>query len=88
MLQGIILFKDFETIFAFLLNSLTDHYLSQFLVRLIVFLSDDKLIFVLLFETDDFSILGFETSKTYQCFKFSFFSASQPQFSHVCLSFW
>ena len=56
------MFKDFETIFAFLLNSLTDHYLSQFLVRLVVFLSDDKLILLLLFETDDFSILGFETS--------------------------
>ena len=44
-------FKDFETIFAFLLsNPLTDHYFGQFLVRLIVFLSDDELIFLLLFE--------------------------------------
>ena len=50
-LQGITLFKDFETIFAFLLNSLTDHYFGQFLVRLAVFLGDDHLIFLLLFET-------------------------------------
>ena len=50
MASGITLFKDFETIFAFLLNSLTDHYLSQFLVRLVVFLCDDELIFLLLFE--------------------------------------
>ena len=47
-LQGITLFKDFETI---LLNSLTDHYFGQFLVRLVVFLDDDELIFLLLFET-------------------------------------
>ena len=50
-LQGITLFKDFETIFGFLLNSLTDHYFGQILVRLVVFLSDDELIFHLLFET-------------------------------------
>ena len=43
--------KDFETILAVLLNSLTDHYFGQFLVRLVVFLSDDELIFVSLFET-------------------------------------
>ena len=79
------MFKDFETIFAFLLNSLTDHYLSQFLVRLIVFLSDDKLIFVLLFETDDFSILGFETSKTYQCFKIIFLFLGQSAAVFSCL---
>ena len=55
-LRGITLFKDFETI---LLNSLTDHYFGQFLVnyRLVVFLSDDELIFLFLFETDDFSSL-------------------------------
>ena len=48
-LQGITLFKDFETIFAFLLNSLTDHYFGQFWVRLVVFLHDDELIFLFLF---------------------------------------
>ena len=50
-LQGITLCKDFETMFAFLLNSLTDHYSGQILVRLVVFLRDDELIFLLLFET-------------------------------------
>ena len=51
-LQSITLFKDFETIFAFnLLNSFTDHYFGQILSRLVVFLSDDELIFLLLFET-------------------------------------
>ena len=50
-LQGITLCKDFETMFAFLLNSLTDHYSGQILVRLVVFLRDDGLIFLLLFET-------------------------------------
>ena len=50
-LQGITLFKDFETIFAFLLNSVTDHYFGQFLVMLVVFISDTELIFLLLFET-------------------------------------
>ena len=50
-LRGIALFKDFETISAFLLNSLTDHHFGQILVRLVVFLSDDELIFLLLFET-------------------------------------
>ena len=51
-LQGITLFKDCETVFAHLLNlSLTDHYFGRFLVRLVVFLSDDELIFLLLFET-------------------------------------
>ena len=50
--QGITLFNDFETVFALvLLNSLTDHYFGQFRVRLVVFLSDDELIFLLLFET-------------------------------------
>ena len=45
------MFKDFETIFSFnLLNSLTDHYFRQILSRLFVFLSDDELIFLLLFE--------------------------------------
>ena len=44
-------FKDFESVFAFLLNSLTDNYFGQFLVRLVVFLSDNELIFLLLFET-------------------------------------
>ena len=48
--SGITLFKDFETIFAFLLNSLTDHYFGHFLDMLVVFLSDDELIFLLLFE--------------------------------------
>ena len=33
------------------INSLTDHYFGQFLVRLAVFLGDDELIFLLLFET-------------------------------------
>ena len=43
---------DFETAtLAFLLNSLTDHYFGQFLVMVVVFLSDDELIFLLLFET-------------------------------------
>ena len=52
MASGYYLFKDFETIFALvLLNSLTDHYFGQFRVRLVVFLSDDELIFLLLFET-------------------------------------
>ena len=50
-LQGITLFKDFETIFAFLLKSLTDHYFGQFRVRLVVFLRDEELIFLFLFET-------------------------------------
>ena len=51
-LQGFALFKDFETIFEFnLLNSVTDHYFSQILIRIIVFLSDDGLIFLFLFET-------------------------------------
>ena len=51
-LQGSTLFKDFETIFAFLLySSLTYHHFGQFLVRLVVFLSDDEQIFLLLFET-------------------------------------
>ena len=50
MASGKTLFKDFETIFAFLLNSLTDHYFGQLLVMLVVFLSDDELIFLLLFE--------------------------------------
>ena len=50
-LQGITLFKDFETIFACLLNSLTDHYFGQFRVRLVVFLRDDELIFFFLFKT-------------------------------------
>ena len=45
------MFKDFEIIFAFLLNSLTDRYCGQFLVVLVVFLSDDELIFLVLFET-------------------------------------
>ena len=58
-LRGITLFKDFETIFAFYWTQFTDHYFGQFLVkyRLVVFLSDDELIFLLLFETDDFSSL-------------------------------
>ena len=52
MATGITLFKDFETIFALLLNSsLTYHHFGQFLVRFFVFLSDDELIFLLLFET-------------------------------------
>ena len=51
-LQDFTLFKDFETIFEFnLLNSVTDHYFGQILIRIIVFLSDDELIFLLLFET-------------------------------------
>ena len=50
-LQGITLFKDFETIFAFLLNSLTDQYFGQFQGMLVVFLSDDELISIVLFET-------------------------------------
>ena len=51
-LQGFTLFKDFETIFEFnLLNSVTDHYFGQILIRIIVFLSDDELIFLLLLET-------------------------------------
>ena len=32
------------------LNSLTDDYFDQFLVKLVMFLSDDELIFLLLFE--------------------------------------
>ena len=48
---AITLFKDFETLFAFLLNSLNDHYFGQYLVRLVVFLGDDERIFLLLFET-------------------------------------
>ena len=52
------LFKDFETIFAFsLIHFNTDHYFGQFLVKLVVFLGDDELIFLLLCETDDFSIV-------------------------------
>ena len=43
--------KNLETIFAFLLNSLTNHYFGEFLVRPVVFLSDDELIFLLLFKT-------------------------------------
>ena len=50
-LQGITFFKDFETIFAFLSNALTDDYFGQFLAMLVVFLSDDDLIFLLMFET-------------------------------------
>ena len=50
-LQDITLFKDFETIFAFLLNWFTDHYFGTFLFSLVYFLSDDELIFLLLFET-------------------------------------
>ena len=50
-LQGITLFKDFETTFAFLLNSLTDHYFGQFQGMLVVFLSDDELISLVLFDT-------------------------------------
>ena len=49
--SAITLFKDFETLFAFLLNSLNDHYSGQYLVRLVVFLGDDERIFLLLFET-------------------------------------
>ena len=49
--SAITLFKDFETLFAFLLNSLNDHYFGQYLVRLVVFLGDDERIFLLLFET-------------------------------------
>ena len=45
------LVKDFEKILTILLNSLTDHYFSHFLVMLVVFLSDDELIFLVLFET-------------------------------------
>ena len=33
------------------LNSLTDHHFDQFLVMLVMFLSNDELIFLLLFET-------------------------------------
>ena len=33
------------------LNSLTDHYFDQFTATLVMFLSDDELIFLLLFET-------------------------------------
>ena len=49
--SAITLFKDFETLFAFLLNSLNDHYFGQYLVRLVVFLGDDERIFLSLFET-------------------------------------
>ena len=49
--SAITLFKDFETLFPFLLNSLNDHYFGQYLVRLVVFLGDDERIFLLLFET-------------------------------------
>ena len=49
--SAITLFKDFETLFPFLLNSLNDHYFGQYLVRLVVFLGDDERIFLSLFET-------------------------------------
>ena len=89
--QGITLFKDFEIIFAFLLNSLKDHYFGQFLVMFVVFVSDDELIFLVLFETmiSQASVSKlFEASKPFQGFKFCLFSPTQPQFSHVCLSSW
>ena len=88
-LQGITLFKDFETIFAFsLLNSLTDHYFGQILSRLVVFLSDDELIFLLLFETmiSQACKQVLRPPKPCNVSNCPFFAATQPQFSHVCLS--
>ena len=89
-LQGITLFKDFETIFAFLLNSLTDHYFDQFLVMLVVFRSNDLLIFLLLFETmiSQSCTWVLRPPKPFSVLNFSFFSPTQPQFSYVCLSSW
>ena len=88
-LQGITLLKDFETIFAFLLYSLTDHYFGQFLVRLVDFISDDELIFLLLFETmiSHACKKVLRPAKPFKVSNFPFL-ASQPQFSHVCLSSW
>ena len=71
-LQGITLFKDFETIFAFnILNSLTDHYFGQILSRLVVFLSDDEVIFLLLFETKiRFKLSFFAATRSFLMFVF------------------
>ena len=53
----------------FLLNSLTEHYFGQFRVMLVVFLSDDELIFLFLFET-----------MIYQACKYVLYGG--PQLSH------
>ena len=61
-----------------------EHCFGRFLVRLVVFLSDDELIFLLLFET--MISQTFETSGTFQRFKFSFFRQLRRSFlMFVCL---
>ena len=73
-------FKDFESVFAFLLNSLiwthliTDHYFGQFLVRLVVFLSDNELISLLLLKQLFIKpVIKFWDLQSFSTFKFSFF---------------
>ena len=72
------------------MNSLTDHYSGQFLVRLVDFLSDDELIFLLLFETMISQAFKWvlRPPKPFNVSNFPFFSATQLQFSRVCLSSW
>ena len=85
--SAITLFKDFETLFAFLLNSLNDHYFGQYLVRLVVFLGDDERIFLLLFETIISQACKYVLRPPKRLtFQIVLFLATQPQFSQVCLS--
>ena len=85
--SAITLFKDFETFFVFLLNSLNDHYFGQYLVRLVVFLGDDERIFLLLFETIISQACKYVLRPPKRLtFQIVLFLANQPQFSHVCLS--
>ena len=88
--SAITLFKDFETLFAFLLNSLNDHYFGQYLVRLVVFLGDDERIFLLLFETIISQackyVLRPPKRLTFQIVLFLALSRSSLKF--VCLLWW
>ena len=85
--SAITLFKDFETLFPFLLNSLNDHYFGQYLVRLVVFLGDDERIFLLLFETIISQACKYVLRPPKRLtFQIVLFLATQPQFSQVCLS--